>query len=339
MVTKNESVVDIAVMVIPMSKLVVRPEDNARKVMRDIGKLAGDIKQEGQLTPALVQEIEGGKYRLRAGFRRVAALRMNKAKTVRAQLYDGDEKACDLMNLKENIAREDLTTYELAWACLRMKEKHKMSGPKIADALRGMKGMGKAYVNRLMACMTKGPDYVVTAWADPDNPAHGAATIENMEKVISLKGSPDKAAEKWAEFCGLGSTGGGGGGDGGGGGEQDPDPDPDKPPKPSKRVHSGDYELAFMGITKAVTDGEITEEEAEGAIGVLKWVSGKTKTLRIDGVTVHDPAKAEKELKAQREEDKKAVKAKKEAEKKAKKAARLRAELDKVDDGWASRPV
>lgn len=318
---------DASVVIIPLSKLIVRPEENARKVMKDIGKLAGEIKQEGQLTPIMVREDEKGKFRVICGFRRIAALKMNKTKTVRAQLYGGDERACDLMNLKENVAREDLTTYELAWACLRMKEKHKMSGNKIADALRGMKGMGKAYVNRLIGCMTKGPDYVVTAWADPDAANHGAATIENMEKVISLKGSPDKAAEKWAEFCGLGSTGDGGGGGGtGGNGNDNPDP-----PKPTKRLHSGDYELALMGVARAVTEEEITEEEAEGAIGVLKWVSGKTKTLRIDNVTVHDPAKMEKEKKAAEKAKKEEAKAEKEKEKKRKKADRLKAKLAELN--------
>lgn len=326
MTTKNESVVDITVLFVPLSKIVVQPEDNARKVMKDIGKLAGDIKQEGQLTPLLVQEIGDGKYRLRAGFRRVAALRMNKTKAARVQLYEGDEKACDLMNLKENVAREDLTTYELAWACLRMKEKHKMSGPKIADALRGMKGMGKAYVNRLMACMIKGPDYVVTAWADPDNVAHGAATIENMEKVIALKGSPEKAAEKWAEFCGLGTTGSDGGSGGGGG--SDPDPPPSPPPR---KLKADEMSEAMDAVKAAVTAEMITAEEAEGAIGVLKWAMGRVKSLRIDSVVVYDPAKAERVRKEEKKAEKEAAKAEKVEEKKKKKAERLKAELAELN--------
>jgi ParB/RepB/Spo0J family partition protein len=332
MATKNgtsKSVdIDTSVLIIPLSKLVVRPEDNARKVMKDIGKLAGDMKQEGQLTPVLVQEIEGGKYRLMAGFRRIAAIKMNKGKTVRAQLYEGDEKACDLMNLKENVAREDLTTYELAWACLRMKEKHKMSGAKIADALRGMKGMGKSYVNRLLACATRGPDYVITAWADPDNPAHGAATIENMEKVIALKGSPSKAAEEWAKFCGLGSTGDGEGGGGDGGGGQDDD---NKPPKPPRRLKVDELAQAMAAVKAAVTEEDISEEEAEGAIGVLKWAMGKVKSLRIDGVTVYDPAKAAKAAKAKRDAEKEADKAKKAKERDEKKAERLREQLAELE--------
>lgn len=328
MATKNETApnVDTSVMIIPLGKIVVKPEDNARKVMRDIGKLAGDIKEEGQLTPLLAQEIEGGKYRLRAGFRRVAALKMNKAKVARVQLYEGDEKACDLMNLKENIAREDLTTYELAWACLRMKEKHKMSGPKIADALRGMKGMGKAYVNRLMACMTKGPDYVVTAWADPDAANHGAATIENMEKVIALKGSPDKAAEKWAEFCGLGSTG-----EGAPGQTRDTDPDPPTPPTPPRKLKADEMAEAMSAVKEAVTAEEITAEEAEGALGVLKWAMGKVKSLRIDGVTVYDPAKAEKAREAAKVAEKEAAKVEKAEERKRKKAERLEKELAELN--------
>ena len=328
MTANQDDKIDTSVMLVPLGRIVARPEDNARKAMKDIGKLAGEIKEEGQLTPLLVRQDKDGKFHLVAGFRRVAALKLNKAKVARVQLYGGNERACDLMNLKENVAREDLTTYELAWACLRMKEKHKMSGDKIASALRGMKGMQKSYVNRLMGCMTKGPDYVITSWADPDSPTHKAATITNMEKVIALKGSPEKAAEKWAEICGLGAPDSGGGGAGSG---TSPDPNPDPPPAPARKLKGDEMTAAMEAIKACVTTSEISEEEAEGAIGVLKWAMGKVKSLRIDGVVVYDPAKAEKKAKAEKEMEKVAAKAEKEEEKKKKKADRLKAELAELN--------
>ena len=58
-----------------VSKVLAKAEDNTRKSMAMIDELAGEIAEEGQLTPMLVRPVDDkGKHVLVAGFRRLAAL-------------------------------------------------------------------------------------------------------------------------------------------------------------------------------------------------------------------------------------------------------------------------
>lgn len=93
------------------------PEDeNARSVMEGIDELAAEIERDGLLQNLVVSN--GGKgektYRLVAGFRRAAALKMLKwgAKTVPVTVVPAQGRA--IKNLTENIHRKDLSTADLA---------------------------------------------------------------------------------------------------------------------------------------------------------------------------------------------------------------------------------
>jgi ParB family chromosome partitioning protein len=107
-------------------------EDNPRKDLGDVDKLAASIKTEGLLQPLVVRHVkEGNKYRyiLKAGHRRYEAiLRIRKEDpkafaTIPVTLYHGNDDDARFAQLAENIQRKDLNAVELADGIREMTNK------------------------------------------------------------------------------------------------------------------------------------------------------------------------------------------------------------------------
>ncbi len=89
----------------------------------DVVDLAKSIAKDGLIQPVVVtpidEPIEGCKYKIVAGFRRLMAHRVNKSETIGCIIRtDLDEKTARIINLAENLTRHDLSILEEAKALL-----------------------------------------------------------------------------------------------------------------------------------------------------------------------------------------------------------------------------
>lgn len=73
-----------------------------------IEELAGDIKARGMLQPVLLRPLAGGKFLMIAGERRLRAARFAELDNIPALIGEVDDETAALMQLAENIHREEL---------------------------------------------------------------------------------------------------------------------------------------------------------------------------------------------------------------------------------------
>ncbi len=110
---------------IPLKDIDADDKFNCRGVIStfDVVDLARDIKEKGLLQPVIVTEGGRKKYRLIGGFRRYTAHVVNQAETIWATVMPPmDEETATIMNLSENLNRQDLTIMQEANAMKRLKE-------------------------------------------------------------------------------------------------------------------------------------------------------------------------------------------------------------------------
>lgn len=77
-----------------------------------IRELAESIREQGVLQPLIVAPIEGGRYHLIAGERRLRACRLAKIEELPVVIKDVDDEGMLALSLIENIQREDLNPIE-----------------------------------------------------------------------------------------------------------------------------------------------------------------------------------------------------------------------------------
>lgn len=147
---------------IPLARIIVDDEFNVRQV-RDEEKdkaLATSMKKEGQLQDVIVEPVEDGNFKLIAGYRRMRAAKINGWDSIRAVIWQptndkGEpltekkeiEVARYFVNLAENVARDNVTPFDLAFRCKMMKDKYDLDGKSIASRV----GRNTSYVNNLLA--------------------------------------------------------------------------------------------------------------------------------------------------------------------------------------------
>mgnify|MGYP002536086989 FL=1 len=110
-------------------------------------ELADSIREHGVVSPLIVSELDGGRYRIIAGERRWRAARMAGLKKVPVVVRAADAQEIMEVSLIENLQREDLNIIEEAKGYLRLQEEFGLtqeqiarrvgkSRPGIANALR-----------------------------------------------------------------------------------------------------------------------------------------------------------------------------------------------------------
>lgn len=118
-------------------------------VQRSLEELAEDIKENGLIEPVLVRELENGQYRLIAGERRWRAHRLAGIDVIDAIVRQdiSNAKLC-LVQLSENIHREDLTDLEVGSFLKRMMEEYpELKKQDLSKLLK----KNPSYVSRIMA--------------------------------------------------------------------------------------------------------------------------------------------------------------------------------------------
>ena len=178
---------------VPLSSLVVNEQWNSRvaldgeathKTAQSIDELARLMKEQGQLSPILVLPLSpkhgtDGKFRVIAGFRRVAAAKSLGWVTINAIIPEiKDESQAVLINLSENLARKDLSTFEIARGVSALKNEG-LTGDQIAERL-GFSS--RSYVNNLANAYKSCHPKILEAWAKGE----GCITTDNLNRLAQL---------------------------------------------------------------------------------------------------------------------------------------------------------
>ncbi len=114
--------------------------------------LARSIKAHGVLEPLLVRPLEGDRYELLAGERRLAAARKVRLRVVPVRVLDVDDASARAITLTENLAREDLAPWEEAWGLAALRNALEETGEKVTrDRLAALTGRSGGSVSESLS--------------------------------------------------------------------------------------------------------------------------------------------------------------------------------------------
>ena len=118
---------------IPVEFIIPNPEQ-PRKVFTDneLEELTNSIREYGVLQPLLVKRVEGKKFILIAGERRLRASKLAGLHRVPVIIKDLEEPEAALIALVENVQREDLNFLEEARAYKKLMEDFNLTQGEIA---------------------------------------------------------------------------------------------------------------------------------------------------------------------------------------------------------------
>jgi len=114
---------------------IIPSRDQPRKLFskQALDELAASIKEKGIIQPLIVRRIEGGKYELIAGERRLRAARLAGLEYVPVVVSINAPEEVFELALIENIQREDLNPIEEALAYKELQEKYRLTQEEIAQ--------------------------------------------------------------------------------------------------------------------------------------------------------------------------------------------------------------
>ena len=95
-------------------------------------ELANSIKQHGVISPIVVTEIEGDRYRIIAGERRWRASKLAGLETIPVIVKEYSEQQLAEISLVENLQREDLNPLEEALGYKNLMETYKLTQEEVA---------------------------------------------------------------------------------------------------------------------------------------------------------------------------------------------------------------
>jgi ParB/RepB/Spo0J family partition protein len=284
------------------SEILVDPELNSRKTTdpKKIDKLAQSIKAQGLIHPPLLircaqlggkYEKEGLPYVLVCGFRRQAAMDINAESIGLAQdKTEADYRIAPIdwtiqdaitANLTENLAREDLTTYELAQQCVQLRDEFKMSAKDIANKVRAhdcetgdKKPLSEAHINNLMRCATSLHEEILKAWQE----GHPRASLRVL---IQLAAEKDETTQlnMWRgvehpEEAGEEESGEG----------EDEGKGRSRELAPTRRPSAAQLTIMIEAVKAAVKAEKRDPEFGKGAVAALRFAAGLA--ANIPGVKV-----------------------------------------------------
>ena len=119
---------------IPIDRIQV-PGQPARRFLGDIAALAGSMQDYGLQQPISVR-LEGDQYMLTSGMRRLAAARKLRWTTITAFVLSVSADDAYLLDLVENLQREDLSAEEEAEAFRQLIRTRGWSVHQVADSVK-----------------------------------------------------------------------------------------------------------------------------------------------------------------------------------------------------------
>jgi ParB/RepB/Spo0J family partition protein len=168
-----------------------------------ISGLAENIKKYGLISPLVVRPLgpksgapKGKTHALVAGFRRYAALTLLEMPMAPCIVRDLNDLDAYLINLAENVQRENLSPGEIAERAVMLRDEHDFGGIKLANAL----GLSKSYCNNIMR-LCDGLDPKI--WKLARSGKHANCPPQNV--LLKWAALEDKEAQlpAYAAWCGA----------------------------------------------------------------------------------------------------------------------------------------
>lgn len=130
------STTEIATPTVAIDDIIVDPEFNPRRTRngQKFAELVENIALHGIITPVLVEPVDGGKYKLIAGGRRVAAAREAGVTQIPIHAREAGDEATTFAVL-ENLQREDLNPIDEALGFARVIAEGKLNQRELAEKL------------------------------------------------------------------------------------------------------------------------------------------------------------------------------------------------------------
>lgn len=264
---------------------------NSRKYVdpKRLDKLVQSIKIQGLMQPCVIIKTQqmGKNYKdlslpyiLICGFRRQAAM----------DIIHGDEYEMEYRlapstwtiedaiaaNLTENLAREDLTTFEIAQQCVTLRDQFGMSAKDIAHKVRAhdseigdKKPLSESHINNLMRCIDNLHETILAAWKD----GHPKASLRVLIQLAAEK-DQEIQLQMWLgiENPHLAA-------------EIDEVLDAkdrkieEKEEKPTRRPTMPQLTSMMIAIREAIKEGKKSEEWGKGAMAAMRYAAGMTPTV------------------------------------------------------------
>lgn len=156
-------------------------EDDAK--LHDLARSMQPNGTPHQLQAVGVEPAANGRYLLVFGSRRLRAAKLNGWETIRATVNPPTSDVERILtNAKENLDREDLTTFEQARLCAALRVK----GMKLKECATEL-GFSVPKVSNYAICYDKLPPDIKKAWQS----SHPAASVEALREIATL-GEVDK---------------------------------------------------------------------------------------------------------------------------------------------------
>ena len=134
--------------VIPVSQIELKKQ--GRRTFNNLDVLAEDIKQNGQLQPILVKQIDTRRYQLISGERRYRAIsEILKQSTMLARIRSADESDTDIrfVQISENAQRDDYLPLELAYELADLKRQSGFTIEEIGKRIGKSKGFVSKFIS------------------------------------------------------------------------------------------------------------------------------------------------------------------------------------------------
>lgn len=163
-----------------------------------IKELARDIQERGLLQPVLLNPV-GDRFRLTAGERRLRAVKLNGATGIPALLIKASSEEALLMQLAENIQREDLSLEE---ECRAVAMLYELQGSldKVAATVKKSKG----WCSKRYAMTQKGLHYLANNLLE-EGITEDIELLKSLSSLIELVGYYDGST--WAKKVEKGEAG------------------------------------------------------------------------------------------------------------------------------------
>lgn len=203
---------------------LINTKPQVRKEFEDaenpLSELVDDIKVRGILQPILVRPVQGGKYELVAGERRLRAAKMVGLKTIPAFVKAMSDEEAEQAQFIENIRRKNLTLQEEAQriqrdldacggdveAVLKKYGKPK-SGRVWIYKMRGLLNLSKQAQRLISENITADMEVINDVrQIEKVSPAKAKETVDKLKAANTTPKSTDKAKEA-GKPAGKGSTG------------------------------------------------------------------------------------------------------------------------------------
>lgn len=121
-------------------------------------ELAETIQHQGVIQPLLVRKVAHNRFELIAGERRLRASQLAKLEAAPCIIQDIDDSTAAMINMLENLHREDLNVIEEAEGIRQLIEKHHITHAEVAQSL----GQSRSSVTNKLRLLSLSP-YVIEA--------------------------------------------------------------------------------------------------------------------------------------------------------------------------------